>query len=123
MDQNEVSSEHSNGDRAVADEAHARPATDTVSDKAPHSSRAAEARDRAANARDRAAEARECRAAESGADDEVMLALRGIRISGAYARQEAALLRGAAEADREEAAAFWRDAARRRDFAASSPAS
>jgi hypothetical protein len=74
----------------------------------------ASARDRAADARDRAAEAPERHATESVGVDEVMLALRGLRISGAYARQEAALLRGAAEVDREQAAAFWHEAAARR---------
>jgi hypothetical protein len=75
------------------------------------SSRADEARDRAADARDRAAEARERHAAESGGVDEAMLALRALRVAGAYARQEAAQLRGTAEVDRELAADFWRDAA------------
>ena len=85
--------------------------TGAASDKAARSLRAAETRDKAADARDRAAEAREHRAAESGSVDEAILALRALRIAGAYARQEAALLRGVAEIDREEAAALWRDAA------------
>jgi hypothetical protein len=75
---------------------------------------AAQARDDAADARDSAAEAREHRAAESGGMDEALLALRALRVAGAFNRQQAALVRRVAAEDREEAAAFWLSAATQR---------
>jgi hypothetical protein len=48
--------------------------------------------------------------------NEAMLALRELRVSGAFGRQQAALVRALADEDREEAAAFWRaTAVQRRD--------